>query len=200
MLGKVVYLDGAIIAYKELKMFQHLQEMASRSPPMTKLSVAESKNFGTIAETYPEEHAIDDNTLKVKRTENSIAAMIIDKNKEAKNVGHFTITHTPIPHMKQDFANSTDDAAIGAQRKLVFKIIDTTDYPLKTDDSQTDAGHNMWRKLVPDALDRGLHVHYYDGENFHKTTKDNMNDHLDSYFNQQNRHMFISKNEIQHPK
>lgn len=57
-----------------------------------------------------------------------------------------------------------------------------SDLPLISSTYQTPLGHNMWKKLSHKALETGHHVYYHDGSKIHKTTSENIENHLHSYF------------------
>lgn len=120
-------------------------------------------------------------------------------------VAHYaSFSHSPatkeFPHetIFQNIVDQQPNSPKGAAREALLHIAANSDIPVRTDKEQTDDGHNMWRKAVPEALNRGLRVYHWDGEKLHKTTDDNMEAHLNSYFGDglYQKHMIISKKEL----
>ena len=90
----------------------------------------------------------------------------------------------------------------GYATDFVYGHFKTSDMPLRSDNTQSAAGHSMWKRLVDKALNDGHHVYYHDGKQLHKTTHQNKEQHLHSYFGDHydeyhyHRHMILSKKDL----
>jgi hypothetical protein len=81
---------------------------------------------------------------------------------------------------------------------VVYNHFKQSKLPLRSDKIQSNAGHKLWHRLVTRALGDGHHVYYHDGNKLHKTNKDNVSHHLESYFGDEadshpSKHMILSK-------
>lgn len=104
----------------------------------------------------------------------------------------------PFTHHIQNIVDTDkDNAPRGISRRVMFDHMETHNVPIVSDDKQTDDGHKMWRKLVPEAIDKGYHAYYWDSQKLHKTTHANLEEHLNSCFGEDpNKRMVISKEPI----
>jgi hypothetical protein len=103
----------------------------------------------------------------------------------------------PFDYDHQGIVDQHESAPKGTARAVILKHLDLHKVPISSSDVQTEAGHKMWRKLVPDAIDKGYHVYYWDSEKLHKTDRSNMEAHLNSYFGDDpTKRMVISKEPI----
>lgn len=88
----------------------------------------------------------------------------------------------------------------GHATDVTYEHFHNSTLPLKSSDEQYRHGHNMWRRLAHKALKDGHRVYHWDGKSLHKTTSDNIEEHLDSSFGKdkkfKNRHMILSKDEL----
>ena len=107
------------------------------------------------------------------------------------------------PHYEQEATDRMAGGRLpnGMNRAVAFRHLKTTGVPLVSSASQSESGHKMWRKMVTQAVSKGTHhVYYHDGKDLHKTTADNMEDHLNSYYGNTpehaNRKMILSKTEL----
>lgn len=108
----------------------------------------------------------------------------------------------PFEHFKQRIVTQSKDAPKGIAREGVLHIINHIGVPLVTDDKQTLEGHNMWRKLVPQAIDSGHSVHMWDGRSLHQTTRENVDAQLNEYYGKDklNHHSMIYPKEVKNGK
>lgn len=86
---------------------------------------------------------------------------------------------------------------IGHAKDIIYHHMKNSGVPLVSSKEQFTTGHNMWKDLVHKALDAGHHVYHFDGKQIHKTTKENVHNHLKNSFGKdekfKNQHMIVSK-------
>lgn len=104
------------------------------------------------------------------------------------------------PVQKQSIVGQTQSAPPGIARRVMFHHLESNNVPIISDSEQTDLGHNMWRKLVPEALDRGYHVSLVDGNKITKVDIASNDFVLNHYFgdsvNHIKRHLVVSKDSL----
>jgi hypothetical protein len=104
-------------------------------------------------------------------------------------------TNVPFYHHVQQIVDQhKTNAPKGIARRVMFNHIYHHKVPLVSDEEQTDAGHNLWKKFAKEALDTGHHVYFLDAGKLHMTSKDNIDDHLSKYFDSGiDKRMVVSK-------
>jgi hypothetical protein len=105
-----------------------------------------------------------------------------------------------------DRVKSNDRIPKGHATEVTYNHFKKSKLPLRSSSSQYSEGHKMWHRLVGRALDDGHHVYHWDGKKLHKTTKENVLEHLKNSFGYdsgashdvpyEHRHMIISKHEL----
>lgn len=97
-------------------------------------------------------------------------------------------------HVQQIVDQHPTEAPRGVARKVMFHHLDTHNVPIVSDEEQTDSGHALWRKFTKDALNSGQHVYFLNGGKLHKSTDENIDDHLSQYFDAGlDKRMVVSK-------
>ena len=117
------------------------------------------------------------------------------------------ITHNPTKRLpfKHDeqvetFRQKDGELPKGYGVDFTYNHFKNNEHPLRSSRDQLIGGNKMWHKLAHKALDDGHYVYFHDGENLHKTTKENIDNHLKSYFGDSddytNKHIILSKTEL----
>lgn len=87
----------------------------------------------------------------------------------------------PFSHDTQSMV-SQDIGTRSVAREAMMHHIEHSSVPLISDWGQSGSGHSMWRKFAKESIDRGHHVYMWDGNQLHKSTRDNVESHLDDYY------------------
>lgn len=123
---------------------------------------------------------------------------IFTNNKKSNNFPFDNQEQSLIERKKNE---NSSDLPKGYATNITYDHFKGSKLPLRSSDNQTTAGHNMWKKLVHRSLKDNYHVYHWDGSNLHKTTKENADKHLNTYFNSghefKNKHMILSKTELE---
>jgi hypothetical protein len=108
-------------------------------------------------------------------------------------------THSPIPCEVQTGVVKHGDLPKHHATNVIYDHFKQSNLPLKTDKTQSDSAHGMWKRLTKRALDDGHHVYYHDGKSLTKLDHSNLNDHLDKYFEDDidsDKHIILSKDTL----
>jgi hypothetical protein len=130
----------------------------------------------------------------------------LDHNKK-ECLHHAEIEHQdrhgdlPFAHGVQVGTERTDAGLPkGHASTVVYNHFLKSDKPLRSDSLQSHGGNKMWHGLVHRAMKDGHHVYHWDGAKLHKTTSDNVEEHLKKYYGHPpeyfSKHMILSKKEI----
>ncbi len=141
------------------------------------------------------------------RHEDGHTVYAIDDDNEGQRYGHAIIrkdgvsTFKDVPHeMTSDVARSRTGIPKGIITDIVYNHFKKSAKPLASSGYQSVHGHGMWRKLAKRALDDGHHVyHLKDGELI-KLDHDNLEDELNSTWQDEgdkvHRHIVLSKHPL----
>jgi hypothetical protein len=100
---------------------------------------------------------------------------IFQKFKKSKQI--------PVDHIKQMVVEKVKNKTPKEYAtKTSYDHWKSQNHPLVTSDTQYKTGHESWKKLLHWALVDGHHVYYHDGEQLHKSTKENVDQHHKSSF------------------
>lgn len=105
----------------------------------------------------------------------------------------------PFDHQEQNEVDRIKDDSLPKNyaADFIYNHFKHSHLPLKSSDTQYTKGRDLWVKLANRALADDYHVYYHDGKQLHKSTKDNIDKHLNSYFGPttefESKHMILSK-------
>jgi hypothetical protein len=179
--------------------------------PIERYSYTKKRYFDN-SKVYPHHgYPISDNKnieVKVNKTPTSID--YYTNNNDTNETLHMSsikkhqpTQSLPFVHEEQTKVDRTKSDILpkGYATDFIYNHFKTSNIPLRSSDSQYTTGRDMWKRLVTKALTDGHHVYYHDGSFLHKSTKDNIDSHLSSYFGGnkphdesfQNKHIILSK-------
>jgi hypothetical protein len=172
------------------------------------------KEYYKISHSYPIHNFID-KSIKVHKNETpeSVEYFTNDHDKKetlhrneiSKNIKNDII---PFDHHENRIVERQSDSNLpkGHAENITYNHFLDNNVPLRSSDTQTPAGNHLWKKLTKRSLLDGHYVYYFDGNSLHNTTHDNLDKHLDSYFNAdrrskdadtyEHRHMILSKTKL----
>lgn len=166
------------------------------------------KDMYSLSKDHEISHHVNDHiNVHKKETPDSIEYHTNDnRNNETLHYSN-VLKHKPnnklnFYHHEQNqvLRKSSDDLPRHYSEDFIYNHFKNSNVPLKSSDTQFKKGHTMWRNLSHKALDDGYHVYYHDGDRLNKSTKNNIDDHLNSYFgvsdDHENKHMILSKKEL----
>lgn len=108
--------------------------------------------------------------------------------------------NVPFIHHVQSFVDSVKDGAPKGTARIVMHMhLNHHNVPLVSDEKQTPAGHEMWKKFARESLDRGNHVYFLNEGKLNKSTAENLDSHLKSYYGDGTgfgKRMVVSKSPI----
>ena len=206
------------------KFYEFIEEMARNiGEPFSPLDKSEdqrktmySTNSNFVHHSYP----ISDNksielTKYVDANKNTTYSTNDHTNKEVLHYSnikcHNPTKSIPFEHEEQHTVERVKGDKLPKEyaTNMIYDHFKKSNIPLKSSNVQYRTGHNMWRKLAHKALEDGHHVYYHDGTTLHKSTKDNVDQHLDSSFGKEERrygktispdyetrHMILSKHKL----
>jgi hypothetical protein len=203
-------------AIAETYINQILNEMAIRIPTSDNPLNSENKRKLAFIDTqhYPTHKDLGNNIHILKMSDgNNTQYVTVDKtNNEvihqstiSKNSGD--TTGVQMTYETQNNVNRQEDNSKlpkGHATNVIYDHFLNSNVPLKSSDTQQEAGHKLWGRLLDKTLDDGHHAYFYNGRNVTKITQETKEEYHKKYFGNDfdanKKHLLISKTPIDIPK
>lgn len=150
----------------------------------------DQKHTFNTSHHYPIDSDLGNNLKKHIKKQGNVTKYYINDHNSGKTLyksefhEHNPTTLLPFKHQEQTSVERTNTKLLPKDYALheTLNHVNKTKLPIISSTYQTPSGHHMWKKMVAAAFVNGHHIYYHDGERLHKSNAENMNSHLNSYY------------------